>query len=256
MSEVDNFLRSIGELEEQPDTLYFDPIDHRYTYNNVTVPSVTTIISNAPEHYDFKYSQSIPAFVLKRAADKGTAIHLAIEARYNDIEVNDYFKGLARKHQGYLDAFTAFTHDYNYVPIWHERRFVNLDLVFAGTVDCFAYVNGVKTIVDYKTQRKPTPIKWMLQLAAYSTFIEADQALIIWLSEKGYETFFFTKGDLIKALKTFINLCDWYHTTTDTLIDYNEACRIVALFSQNSVPEPSVLYSQEDLNCIIAGDFE
>lgn len=53
---------------------YFDDT-HTYLYNGIILPSVTQIIKTKFGH---KYD-GVPAFVLQRASEKGTAVHSAIE---------------------------------------------------------------------------------------------------------------------------------------------------------------------------------
>lgn len=53
---------------------YFDDT-HTYLYNGIILPSVTQIIKTKFGH---KYD-GVPAFVLQRASQKGTAVHSAIE---------------------------------------------------------------------------------------------------------------------------------------------------------------------------------
>lgn len=153
--------------------LHFDAGDHVYSYNGTKIPSVTTILGQTPRVFGMRYSSDIPRFVLQRAAAKGTAIHEYIEKFYgSDISISSKNAELQSKHWSYIAAFHAWDNEHCVRPLYQEVR-THDGLTYAGTVDFVAYVDDKLTIVDWKTQRSPSLLKWSLQLTAYKKTVEA-----------------------------------------------------------------------------------
>ena len=97
-----------------------------------------------------------------------------------------------------------------------ENSLYSKILGIAGTVDCIAEYNGELAIIDFKTSKKPKPLKWIehyfVQAAAYAcmfyelTGIPVKKLVILMACEDGecvvYEEYDKTK--YIKLLSTYI----------------------------------------------------
>lgn len=125
--------------------LLFFENDHSYTLNDEVVPSVSEVVRFISREI---YS-NVNQFNLDRAADRGSKVHKAIESiiRYGDCEISDdfapyvqafikWFKDRKIKKDDILDIEKAYAHD---------------KLLYAGTMDLVVKIDGVVTLVDYKT---------------------------------------------------------------------------------------------------------
>ena len=119
--------------------LDFEEDTHTYYVNGEKVDSVTQILKKL---FPNKYSDIDPE-VLKRAAERGTQVHKAIEAFCNGFddgsdEVKDF--DFLRKH-------------YGFVPIECELPII-LDFgekTYAGRIDLLFKMDGVIALADIKT---------------------------------------------------------------------------------------------------------
>jgi len=138
--------------------LLFDDVSHTYRWKGRKVPCVSDILAPVTDY------ASVPRKYLERAANRGTAVHLACEL--DDRDILDY-SSLDDEVMGYLVGWQSFVRDYK--PKWTsiEERFYSSHHDFAGTPDRTADIDGYDSIVDIKTTKKIGP--WVgLQLAGYS----------------------------------------------------------------------------------------
>ncbi len=139
--------------------LTFDEEAHIYRLNGSIIPSVTTLMKPLSEiHYG-----GIDEATLNRAADRGTAVHNAIEnlVKYGIEDIEPDFAG-------YLDAFRAWMKDYEVKPFVSETKIYHKLLRYAGTADMGCEERGVNTLVDFKTTSALIPMLVGVQLEAYS----------------------------------------------------------------------------------------
>ena len=133
MAELEKW--QIGE-----DTLEYDDATHTYWCNGVKCISVTQLLKfKYPSKYD-----GIPAEVLKRAGEKGTHLHEAIEM----YEVYGLPSEELEEFRSYLflkDKFN-FTVEANEVPIILKYK----DLVVCGRLDLVLNEKGFKGLGDIK----------------------------------------------------------------------------------------------------------
>lgn len=182
--------------------LTFEPETHIYRLSGVPIPSVTQIMKPLSEH---KYN-GIDEETLNRAAERGTAVHSAIEffGRYGVDECTD-------EARPYFDAFLQWYKDYDPVIISNERATYHAGLMYAGTVDLLAVVGGQLTLVDFKTTATVNDMLTTVQLEAYrralSTHgIQIQQKAILQLKpDKSYRFKAYNLLDL-EAWKTFAAL--------------------------------------------------
>lgn len=136
------------------------------------VPSVTTILRATEDQsgLDAWRSRVGPVYAARVAAqarERGGAFHEEMEA---------YFEGGRPRTGGsaYLESVRPFLRRLGDVAlvegaVWHP-------LGFAGRVDCVAWVDGVLSVIDWKTTNSPRLDHWVtdkhLQVAAYRAAVE------------------------------------------------------------------------------------
>lgn len=184
--------------------LIFDERSHTYRLDGQTLISVTQVLKPISE---LEYEE-IREDVLENASKRGTAIHFALEL-YNEFGVEE----IDEEYRGYLEAYKSFLRTYHYQPIHNERQVVS-ELGYAGTVDCVAKVNGIVTVVDYKTTSKLNPRKVGLQLAAYRQAlkeegIDTELGAVLQLKKDGkYKFLMYDSNQLDEHFKYFKLLLD------------------------------------------------
>ena len=131
------------------DDFTFDEHFHVYRLNGNIIPSVTKIIRTVAG----KDLSHVPPDVLKKAADRGTAIHKEIET-------------------GVIESMEAKWIEQNIVraSCKFEQQFYHTidDFTYAGTADIVAS----DTLFDIKTQREIDILSWALQLNLYNLFFK------------------------------------------------------------------------------------
>lgn len=137
--------------------LQFDPVEHVYTVGAQRVPSVTQTLAPLID-----YSQ-VPAAVLKRAQDLGTAVHRMTELYdLDDLDVDS----LSQELLPYLTAWMRFRAETGFVPELIEQRWHHPVLHFAGTLDRTGIIKGRRAVIDIKKMLRLGPVIGV-QLAAY-----------------------------------------------------------------------------------------
>jgi len=144
-----------------PSLISFDEATHTYTdQHGRAVPSVTQALAVLDSY------RGIPAHVLEKAAQRGTAVHKAVELHLQgdldelsmDPDVADYFY-----------AYWKFERETGYRPEHSELRVFSTKFRYAGTLD-LAGPDPVskrgEAIIDIKTSRELMPSVGP-QLAAY-----------------------------------------------------------------------------------------
>ena len=155
------------------------PDGRRYvTLDGNAYPSVTTVLSILSEESIAKWRKRVGEEeanrIGQRAATRGTAVHSLIEKYLkNEQDCRDGFlphvvqslenlKPLLDKHVTKVYA--------QEVPLYSDH------LQLAGTCDCVCEWDGVPTIVDWKTSRRPKKKanigNYFMQLAAYAVMWE------------------------------------------------------------------------------------
>lgn len=167
---------------------------------------VTTIL-NPFSGYD-----SVPSEILKRAQEKGTAVHKLIQTFLENDDVDLMVDLLdAHKWVWYLDSMKAFW-NYSWEILCMESRFYNDQYMITGQADLIVETREGNVLIDWKTSCKPNPT-WHAQGSAYS-----------WLAkQKGFEVdeIWFVKLDKIgkapqvhkfkEDFGAFLKCYDCYH---------------------------------------------
>lgn len=150
-------------INEFPE-LSFDEARHIYKLNGFDIPSVTTTMKPLS---DDVYG-SIDKDVLGKAAARGTAVHNAIE-NYIKFGIED----IPPEHKGYFEAFKRWYVEHDVHPFGNEVRLYHKGLMYAGTADMIASVDGVDTLVDFKTSAEVQGALCGVQLEAYDKAIQS-----------------------------------------------------------------------------------
>jgi len=142
------------------DGLVFDEAHHIYTLNGIVLPSVTQIMTPLRES---NYG-GIPEYVLQRAADRGTAVHQAIDI-YLDYGVID----IDPRYSEYVDAFLKWMGEVNPTIIATEQAIYHPSMMYCGTADCVCEIGGKTVLIDYKTTSTVHDKLVRVQLQAYES---------------------------------------------------------------------------------------
>jgi hypothetical protein len=200
-----------------------------FNEDKIEVPSVTTIIKilNKPSlakwanYMGFK-RQNLDD-VLDKASNIGTNVHLAIYSfmmnkYYIFIEDQYCTKYILMK---YMNSFLEWKQTHNMTPIYMEKHLTTKEL--GGTLDFYGIVDNKKTILDFKTSKRPYSTMF-LQLAAYCIMLEeigkeVEQVGIIIINENGYNEKFIPRKKLDRYISSFRKLVSLFHEWYDLNIE-------------------------------------
>lgn len=146
------------------DELEFEEARHIYRIGPEILPSVTTLMKPLSDrHY-----KAIPEDVLRRAADRGTAVHNAIEnwIKFGIVDIPSEYRG-------YFDGFREWWDKYRPVVIGSELRLYHKLLRYAGTADLVCVIGDELWIIDYKSTSVLSEMLLRVQLEAYAKALES-----------------------------------------------------------------------------------
>ena len=152
---------------------------HYLDSTGTPVPSVTTVLSNTSTKSDGidKWRKRVGDIeadrIIKQSTDIGTAVHEALEAYLKkeewdifDISISDQNISKKISQKFIADGLNTIN------EIWGLEVGLILDGLYAGTADCIGLVNGVPSIIDFKTAKKIKRREWIedyfLQGCAYA----------------------------------------------------------------------------------------
>lgn len=154
---------------------------HQYTINGKIIPSVSEIIKRIlPGQYD-----SIPEWILQRAAEFGTDVHSMIEV-YNVHGM--YLPAEDERKNHCLDEWIKLKDG---IEITSSEMMVNYKDIYCGTFDALAKIDGQTVLMDYKTTSKVHTEHLTLQLNLYRLAYEnltgerVDRLIGVWLPKTG-----------------------------------------------------------------------
>lgn len=161
---VDNVYESL-----KFDELGFNENSHIYTLKGNELPSVTTIM----KPLSYEVYGGIDQDIMTKAAAKGTAVHQSIENYlcYGIADINSEYRS-------YFDAFLAFYHEYQPIPLATELRIYHGILMYAGTLDLLCKIDNKVVLIDYKTTAQLNPMLTRVQLEAYAKALESHEAKV------------------------------------------------------------------------------
>lgn len=125
---------------------------------------------------------NIPKAVLQKAADRGTRAHTAINSLLSNI--GDW--GTEEDIEGYVNSAKKFFPRIGKI-IHQETRFYDDKHHLTGQVDLIAEVDGIITLIDWKTSSKKNPT-WSAQAGGYVQVAPKDifkRAIFVKLDKEG-----------------------------------------------------------------------
>jgi hypothetical protein len=139
--------------------LQFDEARHEYTVDGRVVPNVTRIIDWMNDY------AHVPADVMQRARELGTAVHLATALYDNDNLDESSVDPAVRP---YLEAWIEFRAAQGFTPLLVEHRIHSAVHGYAGTLDRVGLLRGVaqNVLIDIKASAAVMPANGP-QTAAY-----------------------------------------------------------------------------------------
>ena len=193
--------------------------------NDIEVPSVTTIIKILNKPFIAKWANSLGwkrqsyDKVLEESANKGTFVHEVLNAyifrqgkKFNlsNPEVMNFLYET-------IDIFKDFEKSNDFKPVWGEKSF-SLEK-FGGTVDLYCNLNGLDTIIDFKTSKRFYSSHF-IQLEAYIQLLEAneynvDQVGILRIRDGYSELKLLQRDEMEKYIELFNKLTDIFYIVYD-----------------------------------------
>jgi hypothetical protein len=143
-------------------TLTFEEKGHKYAADGVSIPSVSQVL----ELSGISDVSGVPEHLLRRAAERGTAVHLACE--YLDEDDLD-LESLTPEVMPYVVAYQKFREDYHFKAelIEHQMIGESEGLRYGMRFDRVGTFNGEERILlDIKTASRAQS-SWTIQTAAY-----------------------------------------------------------------------------------------
>ena len=210
-------------------------MSHTYKHKGKILPSVTTIIgefspkdaliqwaSNSCRDYIVDNWEAMQGMCIDthlnaarfhykalstEALDIGSEFHDIAEKIYKDKII---YESINPKVNNCVRAFEQWVHDNDVEMIATERSVFGDG--WAGTLDLECMLNGIHTIVDYKTSKAIYPATMGMQLAAYLSVTDAEAAGVLRVDKETgeYEYKGFTKSMLAKYLKRFNKRVELY----------------------------------------------
>ncbi|MDD4819191.1 MAG: hypothetical protein PHH27_03405 [Candidatus Colwellbacteria bacterium] len=126
-----------------------------YVINDIWYPRVTSIVGIKAKPALYRYYASLPNFeagerIKQKSADEGTLIHEVVQA----IMVGETPK-LSDENQPAAEAYIKFNEKLNIKTRkeYIEKRIINFDERYSGTVDAIAEINGKVGVLDIKTSQ-------------------------------------------------------------------------------------------------------
>jgi genome maintenance exonuclease 1 len=146
--------------------------------NNNPVPSVTTVLSNTSnkkdsiEQWRKRVGEEEANRITKKSTDIGSMVHEALELFLNGRDWDNFSEDpndlIAKK----ITTKFINTGLNSITEVWGLEIGLILEGLYAGTADCVGKINGVPSIIDFKTSRKMKRREWIedyfLQGCAYA----------------------------------------------------------------------------------------
>lgn len=161
--------------------LTFDEGPHIYRLDGIEIPSVSEIMEPIrAAHY-----AGISDKTLENAANKGTAVHNAIE-NFLKFEIED----VSAEHYGYFAAFMDWYRYRHPELIGSEIRMYHKILRYGGTCDLLCIIDEKVWLIDFKTTYTISEMSCGVQLEGYAQAFASfgykiDQKMILHLKRDG-----------------------------------------------------------------------
>lgn len=169
---------------------------HYITPEGNKYPSITTLLGAEEKPYLKDWRSRLGEVKAdketKRAADRGTAVHLMIE-RFLNNDPNPTF-GQQLEHIGEFNSLRLYLKNINNI-VTQESALWSDEMKIAGRIDCCSDYDGKVSVVDFKTstgdKRKSMINDYWLQTTAYALMmherynIKIDNIVILMSVERG-----------------------------------------------------------------------
>lgn len=193
------------DIPEFPE-LTFDEKYHIYKLDGVKIPSVSTIMKPLSEAMYGTVDQE----VLKKAAERGTAVHNAIE-NYILFGISD----IPEEHEPYFEAFKDWWKENKPEVLGTETRVYHKAFRYAGTSDLLAVIGGERVLIDYKTSSTVNKMLTGVQTEAYAKAYEShgikfDRKMILHLTKDGKYTEHSYPANDVESMETLSALLTVY----------------------------------------------
>lgn len=188
------------------------------------VPGATTITGLLNKPYLVKWANNLglegidSSTYTDEAAKTGTLAHAMVQAHLQkeELDMNQFSKVQIDLAENALISFFEWKSRHVIEPLQCEVPFVSEKLKYGGTIDCYCKLDGVPTLLDFKTG-KAVYEEYFVQLAAYRNLleeaglpVERTQILRIGRDEtEGFEERSVT--DTSKYFEIFKNLLNVYY---------------------------------------------
>ena len=188
------------------------------------IPGTTTITGLLNKPYLIKWAndlglQGIDCNAYRdELADVGTLAHAMVQAHLQGetVDTDDYSKHQQDLAENSVLSYLAREQGHKIRPLLCETPLVSETWRYGGTVDCYCELDGVPTLLDFKTS-KAVYSDYFLQVSAYKQLLEeagypvkSCRILRIGREEsEGFEERVLTNLD--KYLQVFTNLLDIYY---------------------------------------------
>ena len=145
---------------------------------NNPVPSVTTVLNKTSNKKDSiqqwrnRVGEEEANRIIKQSTDIGTMVHEALELYLNEQQWRNFSDNedgvlAERMTEKFIESgLNSIT------EVWGLEVGLILDGLYAGTADCVGKINGVPSLIDFKTARKMKKREWIedyfLQCCAYA----------------------------------------------------------------------------------------
>lgn len=193
--------------------LTFDEKWHSYKVHGYSVPSVSRIMKPLSSATYEKIDEE----VLRKAAERGTAIHKAIE----EYELGNEENELPDIYKGYFDGFLKWFELRKPIVLSPEYMMYHKTLLYAGTTDLLCVIDGTPTVVDYKNTTVVYPKMTRIQTEAYIQMLKShnitfegkpfERKIIVQLKKDGTYTEEEHDREDAEALKILTELLDIFN---------------------------------------------
>ena len=128
-------------------------------------------------------------------AEIGTLAHAMVQAHLQGVkpDVQDYTSSQVSRAENSLLSFFEWEKSHRLKPLLLEKPLISEKYRFGGTVDCYGYLDGVATLIDFKTS-KAIYDEHFYQVSAYWKLLEeagflVERAMILQIGREETEGF-------------------------------------------------------------------
>ena len=186
--------REAGACRAESAELAFRSRPHIYMLGGQRIPCVSDLC----RFLHREVYKDAPAWQMEAAADRGTKVHAATEML--DITGRAEIEG---EYAPYLQAYAAFRREHEVLWEMTEKAMYHPELLYAGTIDRYGLVDGLRTLIDIKTTYTVHKPLCHASLNLYRMMLEArekavDRLLILQLKKDGgYRLVAFDRDDAV-----------------------------------------------------------